>query len=57
MSDYRVRAVVIAGRDMTLKTVERTFKSAAARTAWIDKQADAGTLHQVLGYSDDEPTQ
>jgi hypothetical protein len=54
MKKYEVMVTVISGRNMELKTVRKAFTTDAARGKWLDKQEEAGVLHEVLGYRDPE---
>ena len=56
MEDYRpqeygVRAQIIQ-KNWDIKIVEKSFKTEAERTRWLDAREADGTLHQVLAYSE-----
>lgn len=49
-NDYTVRFTTVDSRTDQVKPVEKTFKTEAARTKWLDKN-DAKVV-EVLAYSD-----
>ncbi len=44
-----VRAVLIT-KTWQLRTVEKTFKTEAARDKWLDRKGEEGVLHEVQAY-------
>jgi len=51
-TDYVVRFTTFNGRGDQLVTKEKSFKTEAARTRFLDKLEEAGNLVGVLAYSD-----
>ena len=51
--EYEVEVTLI-DKKMNLKPVRKAFTTDAARGKWLDKQEEAGVLHEVLGYRDPE---
>ena len=54
MKTYEVRYVEIVGRNWTLETKEKSFKTEQAREKFVDKLADKGRLHDIIGYREVE---
>ncbi len=50
---YAVRVNVIRKR-LGIETIEKEFKTAAARERWIEKMEKDGKLYDVVAFSDPE---